>query len=68
MAETLTKPQTEIEGLLMEVAEQQQTFDKNYGGALADLRSALVHQVLFASAAGLVVGTLLGTIVGARRR
>ena len=68
MAETLTKPQTEIDDLLTVLAEQQRTFDQNYGGALADLRSALVHQVLFASAAGLVVGTLLGTIVGARRR
>ena len=68
MAQTLTKPQIEIEDLLMEVADQQQTFDHNYGSALADLRRALVHQVLFTSAAGLVVGILLGTIVGARRR
>ena len=68
MAETLTKPQIEIKGVLMEIADQQQTFDHNYGSALADLRSELVHQVLFTSAAGLVVGTLLGTILGARRR
>lgn len=68
MAESLTKPQGEIEGLLMEVVDQQQAFEATYGTALVDLRRALVQQVLFASAAGLVVGTLLGTIIGRGRR
>ncbi len=68
MAESLTKPQGEIEGLLMEVVDQQRTFEATYGTALVDLRRALVQQVLFTSAAGLVVGTLLGTIIGRGRR
>lgn len=68
MAETLTKPQRDLDELLSSVVDQQRTFDQYYGSALNDLRSAFVHQILFASVAGLVVGTLLGTIAGTRRR
>ncbi|WP_434420181.1 hypothetical protein [Nannocystis pusilla] len=68
MADALTKSQSEIDRVLFDATEQQRTFDTNYGDAIYTLRRKIVHEVSVATAAGLVLGGLVGAIVGMRRR
>lgn len=68
MAEALTKSQSELDNVLFDATEQQRTFDLNYGDAVDKLRRKLVHEVTIATTVGLVLGGLVGTIVGMRRR
>ncbi len=68
MADALTKPQSEIDRVLVNATEQQRTFDANYGDALHTLRRKIVHEVTVATTAGLVLGGLVGAIVGMGRR
>jgi hypothetical protein len=68
MADALTKSQSEIDRLLVDATEQQRTFDANYGDSLYTLRRKVVHEVTVVTAAGLVLGGLVGAIVGLRRR
>lgn len=68
MAETLTKSQAEVGNVLFDVVEQHRTFDHNYGNALADIRRRITNEVAIAAATGLVLGGLVGTIIGLRRR
>ncbi|SFF11289.1 hypothetical protein SAMN02745121_07006 [Nannocystis exedens] len=68
MADALTKSQSELDKLLIETTDQQRTFDANYGDALYTLRRKIVHQATIVTAAGLVLGGLVGAIVGMGRR
>lgn len=68
MADALTKPQSELDQVLFEVADRQRTFQTNYGEALSQIRRAMFQEVAIATTAGLVLGGLVGVIVAQRRR
>lgn len=68
MAEALTKPQLEVHNALFEIEDHQRVFDLNYKNALGVVRRTLVHEVTVATATGLVLGSLVGALIGSRRR
>lgn len=68
MTDALTKSQSELDRVLSETIEQQRTFDANYGDALYTFRRGVIHEISVVTAAGLVLGGLVGAIVGLRRR
>lgn len=68
MADPFTQSQSELDNVLLDAADQQRTFDHNYGDAVDALRRKIVHEVTIATTAGLVLGGLVGAIVGMRRR
>jgi hypothetical protein len=68
MADALTKPQSDVDRMLLELTDNQRTFQSNYGESLLNIRRAIFHEVAIATTAGLVLGGLVGVIVGQRRR
>ena len=69
MADKLsTTTQQAVDKVLFDLVASQRTFSSNYGEAIPSLRRALIQQVTITTAAGLVLGGLVGTIVGLRRR
>jgi ABC-type transporter MlaC component len=69
MADKLsTTTQQAVDKVLFDLADGQRAFSSNYGDAIPRLRRAVIQQVTITTAAGLVLGGLLGTIVGLRRR
>ena len=68
MADKLTTTQRALDDVLVDVSDRQRTFASNYEDALKDLRRAILHEVTIATAAGLVLGGLVGALVGGRRR
>ncbi len=68
MADKLTTTQIEISDLMFDLADSQRVFSHNYGDAVYRLRRSITQQVTLTTAAGLVLGALVGTIAGLRRR
>ena len=68
MADKLTTTQREASDVLFDLADSQRVFTSNYGGAVSQLKRSLVSQVTITTAAGLVLGGLVGAIAGLRRR
>ncbi len=67
MADKLTTQQREISDVVFDLADSQRVFTSNYGDAVTRLKQSLVSQVTITTAAGLVLGCLVGTVVGLRR-
>jgi ABC-type transporter MlaC component len=63
-----TTTQRAVDNVLFDLVTSQRAFSSNYGEAIPSLRRSLIQQVTITTAAGLVLGGLLGTIVGLRRR
>lgn len=69
MADKLsTTTQQAIDKVLFDLVASQRAFDQNYGDAIPSLRRSLIQKVTITTAAGLVLGGLIGTIAGLRRR
>ena len=69
MADKLsTTTQQAVDRVLFDLADTQRSFEQNYGDAIPSLRRALIQHVTITTAAGLVLGGLLGTIAGLGRR
>lgn len=69
MADKLsTTTQQAVDKVLFDLVASQRTFSGNYGDAIPSLRRALIQQVTITTAVGLVLGGLIGTIAGLRRR
>jgi len=68
MADELTPTQREASDVLFDLADSQRVFTSNYGDAISRLKRSLVSQVTITTAAGLVLGGLVGAIAGLRRR
>ncbi|MBA3547656.1 MAG: hypothetical protein H0T76_14320 [Nannocystis sp.] len=68
MADKYTTTQRAIDNVLFDLVDAQRTFSSNYGEAIPSLRRSLIQQVTLTTAAGLVLGGLIGTIAGLRRR
>ena len=69
MADKLsTTTQQAVDKVLFDLTDAQRTFSSNYGDAIPRLKRAVIQQVTITTAAGLVLGGLIGTIVGLRRR
>jgi len=63
-----TKTQRDVDLVLFDLVDRQRTFERNYGDAIPRLKRSVVQHVTITTAAGLVLGGLIGTIVGLRRR
>ncbi len=63
-----TTIQREVSGVTSDLADAQRTFSSNYGDSVWRLKKALVEQVTITTAAGMVLGSLVGVIVALRRR
>lgn len=69
MANKLTTPtQIEVNDVMFDLVDSHRAFSKNYGDAVSRLRRSIVEQVTITTAAGLILGALVGTIAGSRRR
>jgi len=68
MANKSTTAQQAIDKALFDLVASQRTFSSNYVEAIPSLRRSLIQQVTITTAAGLVLGGLIGTIAGLRRR
>ena len=69
MADKLsTTTQQAVDKVLFDLVASQRSFDQNYGDAIPRLRRSVIQQVTITTAAGLVLGGLIGTIAGLRRR
>ncbi len=69
MADKLsTTTQQAVDRVLFDLADTQRSFEQNDGDAIPSLRRALIQQVTITTAVGLVLGGLIGTIAGLRRR
>jgi hypothetical protein len=68
MANKLTTPtQIAVSDTMFDLVDSHQTFAKNNGEAVSRLRRSIVEQVTITTAAGLVLGALIGTAAGRRR-
>ena len=54
--------------VLFDLADSQRVFSSNYGDAVSRLKRSLVSQVTITTAAGLVLGGLVGAVAGLRSR
>lgn len=63
-----TKTQHDIDFILFDLVQAQRTFERNYADAIPRLKRSVVQHVTITTAAGLVLGGLVGTIAGLRRR
>ena len=68
MADKFTTTQREASDVPFDLADLQRVFTSNYGDAISQLTRSLVSQVTITTAAGVVLGGLVGAIVGVRRR
>lgn len=66
-APTLTKPQSGIDNILFDIVDAQRTFDSNNGNRGAEIHRDIMFGLTVATAAGLVVGGLVGAVLGMRR-
>lgn len=63
-----TTIQREVSGVTSDLVDAQRTFSSNYGDSVWRLKKALVEQVTITTAAGLILGSLVGAVVALRRR
>ncbi len=68
MADNLTKSQRDIHNILFDITDRQRTFGHNYANTLSELPRRTTYEVTIATAAGLVLGGLVGAIVGLKWR
>lgn len=63
----LSKPQADVDNVIFDIVDRQRTFDSNYGNRVSDIHRDILFNATVATAAGLLVGGLVGAIVGMRR-
>lgn len=68
MADMKTKEEIELDNALFSLTDQLRTFSSNYQNTAWELRRKVVHEVAWTTAAGLVLGGLVGGLIALRRR
>ncbi|MDC0716193.1 hypothetical protein [Nannocystis bainbridge] len=63
-----TKEEIELDNALFSLTGQLRAFSSNYENAAWELRRKIVHEVAWTTAAGLVLGGVVGGFIALRRR
>ncbi|MFZ6181223.1 hypothetical protein ACOXH8_20965 [Nannocystis pusilla] len=63
-----TEEEIELDKALFGLTDQLRTFSINYQNTAWELRRKVVHEVAWTTAAGLVLGGLVGGLIALRRR
>lgn len=68
MADKPNQSQGEFKDILFDITDRQRRFGHNTANSLSELPRRTTYEVTVATAAGLVLGGLVGAIVGLKRR
>ncbi|MFY0533386.1 hypothetical protein [Nannocystis pusilla] len=68
MADMKTEEEIALDNALFSLTDQLRTFSRNYENTAWELRRKVVHEVAWTTAAGLVLGGLVGGLIALRRR